>query len=956
MPSFKNFQLIFACLLFIIVATAFHLVSFFFASAQIISSDAIAIRVIPNPSHYSALRWYNEQEFVGSPQSLTVDGYEAVRDGRTVYVNATNINASNLYTNIYLISYNQEAESATVDIFSQILSHWRFNINITSPGHCRQDNSIVCLKDDECPVGDFCDSPKARIIRDTKRLSDLTEINMILDNSYNSEGYYPKLDAGTYLPHKTLSVWPSWQETFSNELNISLPIDPINKLGDCPGYNEVTCWNEQTKQFVKDLPDLPNSSLAYIYYTDVNGAISHLCSVFESGLLITGVNITAGCPEICLDFDGDGYGFPGSSMCTFSETDCDDTNPLVGVGVPENPGSGNCDDGNDNDCDGLIDCEDPDCINDPNCVVTCTDFVCNGICTPPCTPTEDPDCTGAGCCGDGNCDTGENSSNCSADCACTDFVCNGICTPPCTPTEDPDCTGVGCCGDGNCDTGENSLSCLVDCFCTDNDSDGYGVCPDCGVIHGCTFNGDDCDDTVSGAAINPGATEICDGIDNDCNGLTTDGSGEVAPFNSKQDNICAGSLQSCYGILGWLDDYSGVFNYEDSEVSCTDSIDNDCDTLPDGLDPDCTGTCFGVYIDESLWYVASEDPDCDQCDYDDDNDGDQSPGSWSLYPGMADQCDDDCGIVSATVVFTDYEDGVEVTCDDLIDNDCDGHVDCADSPDCDMACCVDTCNSPSQPNCQAVAPSNSQAGVGACCSPAESCYECQTGFFWDGSNCVATCEDKDHDFYSTIGGGNCCGPANDQPCNPGIDCDDNIDWINPGATETCDNNDNNCVGGIDEGCDDDSDDYCDITMTFYNFPVAVCPNTNVPDGSPGDDCDDAPLACGASCFPGNSDICDGYDNDCNIATTDGSGEATPLNSKQADICAGTVQSCNGSSGWQDDYSGVTPPYEAVEVTCDDFLDNDCDGSTDCSDSPDCDSHPACSSTCVFTFAFPCFFP
>lgn len=87
--------------------------------AQQTSADAIAVRVIPNPKHLSAERWYSDQNFSGSPQSITVDGYEAVRDGRTVYVNVGNADSGNLYTNIYLISYNQSAESETVDILDK---------------------------------------------------------------------------------------------------------------------------------------------------------------------------------------------------------------------------------------------------------------------------------------------------------------------------------------------------------------------------------------------------------------------------------------------------------------------------------------------------------------------------------------------------------------------------------------------------------------------------------------------------------------------------------------------------------------------------------------------------------------------------------------------------------------------------------------------------------------------
>ncbi|MCD4760063.1 S8 family serine peptidase, partial [archaeon] len=50
----------------------------------------------------------------------------------------------------------------------------------------------------------------------------------------------------------------------------------------------------------------------------------------------------------------------------------------------------------------------------------------------------------------------------------------------------------------------------------------------------------DCDDT--NIAINPGATEVCDGLDNDCNIDTSDGSGESNPSNSLQYGVCSGSV------------------------------------------------------------------------------------------------------------------------------------------------------------------------------------------------------------------------------------------------------------------------------------------------------------------------------------------------------------------------------------------------------------------------------
>jgi len=114
--------------------------------------------------------------------------------------------------------------------------------------------------------------------------------------------------------------------------------------------------------------------------------------------------------------------------------------------------------------------------------------------------------------------------------------------------------------------------------CTDSDGDTYYAidvsCP----------GSDDCDDTDE--FINPGATEMCNGVDDDCNISTIDGSGEIAPLNSKQDGVCVGSNQSCT-VGAWIDDYSLVVNYEDPEVTCDDGLDNDCDTYIDSNDSDC---------------------------------------------------------------------------------------------------------------------------------------------------------------------------------------------------------------------------------------------------------------------------------------------------------------------------------------------------------------------------------
>lgn len=133
------------------------------------SPDAIGIRVVTNRWHSSPQQWYDQQRFPkGSPQSIVVDGYPAIRDGRTLYVGAGNFAGANLYTNIYILSYNQGARPATVQVFNQLIKNLNFNINQLTPGQCRNidngslllegakkctnDGSTSCLVDAECKL------------------------------------------------------------------------------------------------------------------------------------------------------------------------------------------------------------------------------------------------------------------------------------------------------------------------------------------------------------------------------------------------------------------------------------------------------------------------------------------------------------------------------------------------------------------------------------------------------------------------------------------------------------------------------------------------------------------------------------------------------------------------------------------------------------------------------------
>jgi len=288
--------------------------------AQSDSSDAIGVRIVPNPNHYSISRWYESQGFQGSPQALLVDGYEAIRDGRTVYVNAANIDLTGrkIYTNIYLISYNQNSAPNTVDILGQIVSHWKFNNNLsqgpsatcaisslscTTDVDCVKDSACAitgvassscvlkspknCLVDTDCPTNFFCDNLKSQITRDVKRLGQLEELKEALANFKKVNNRFPSLSAGTYLAGHSISLWPSWAQVLLSDL--ALPqnfIDPVNRLGACPNYDQKTCWNKDTQKFIYDPAasslTLPAGSYAFVYSTDSQGSNYNLCATLES--------------------------------------------------------------------------------------------------------------------------------------------------------------------------------------------------------------------------------------------------------------------------------------------------------------------------------------------------------------------------------------------------------------------------------------------------------------------------------------------------------------------------------------------------------------------------------------------------------------------------------------------------------------------------------------------------
>lgn len=175
--------------------------------------------------------------------------------------------------------------------------------------------------------------------------------------------------------------------------------------------------------------------------------------------------------------------------------------------------------------------------------------------------------------------------------------------------------------------------------------------------------------------------------------------------------------------------------------------------------------------------------------------------------------------------------------------------------------------------------------------------------------------DRDGDGYGTDDSGmHSCAVPPMRASQPG-DCRDDVEQINPGASELCDNLDNNCNEEVDEGCDDDGDDYCDSAFEFGanlegNAPI-ICPL------GAGDCQDDDP-----NIFPGQPELCDGVDNDCDEVEDNGCDEDGDGYCDSADIEPNmTSVSCPMGGGDCDDNDFARNPG-AMEICG--FGDLDCD--------------------------------
>ncbi len=173
--------------------------------------------------------------------------------------------------------------------------------------------------------------------------------------------------------------------------------------------------------------------------------------------------------------------------------------------------------------------------------------------------------------------------------------------------------------------------------CPDGDNDGYAVCDG-----SCTPDtGDQCGDCNDGNnAINPGVADGCDGVDNDCNATTADGSAEAwfgQVCDGADSDLCTEGNFTCTAGAQQCSDTTG------DDVDVCDGADNDCDPA----------TADGSA--EAWFGQACDGADSDLC----------AEGNFTCTAG-AQQCSDNTS------------DTLEV-CDNSVDDDCDGAIDAADN-------------------------------------------------------------------------------------------------------------------------------------------------------------------------------------------------------------------------------------------------------------------------------------
>ncbi len=472
----------------------------------------------------------------------------------------------------------------------------------------------------------------------------------------------------------------------------------------------------------------------------------------------------------------------------------------------------------------------------------------------------------------------------------------------------------------------------------DSDGDGSGTTTftvvQCDAPAGYADDPYDCDDTLSNTY--PGATEYCDGADDDCDGeIDEDSAIDASNWYADADSDGFGDgtapRTACSQPAGHVSDATDC---DDTDATEFPGADEYCD----GDDDDCDGdTDENSAVDASSWYpdddgdsygdvlsgVTACDPpvsyiaDGNDCD---DTDATEFPGADEYCDGDDDDCDgdtDENSAVDAVLFYADsdsdnYGDAATSTraCTRptgyvLDDTDCDD-TDSATHPGADEYC------GGGDEDCDGETDENSAMDV----------------VVWYG--------DTDGDGYGVSGtrAAACAQPSGYAAVSG--DCDDGDSGVSPGALEYCDGEDDDCDGTTDE---DDAVDvitwYRDSDRDDYGVATTTDVDCDRPSGfaSTSTDCDDAD----ADINPGEAELCDSadVDEDCDGLSDDldpgVSGESNWYTDGDGDgYGAGTaIISCDpiaglvSTGGDCDDGAADANPGE-TEV-CNDGIDNDCSG-------------------------------
>jgi hypothetical protein len=469
----------------------------------------------------------------------------------------------------------------------------------------------------------------------------------------------------------------------------------------------------------------------------------------------------------------------------------------------------------------------------------------------------------------------------------------------------------------------------------DADGDGRGVeevrITECDQPDGYAEASGDCDDLD--ASIFPGAEEICDDTDQDCDDrVDEDAVGDGAIWYADYD-------QDGYGTADYVrETCARPDGYVDNADDCDDQ---DVAAFPggievcDGSDDDCDGE-----IDED----GSIDAETFYIDYDSDGYGSDAyvmtacelPEGWS-------ETDDDCDDVTASV-----HPGADEYCDG-VDQDCDGQADETGAVDPetwywdgdgdgygDPLVTTEACDAPSgylddNTDCDDADGSSYPDAPETCDGADNNC----DGWIDEDTAVDATTWYLDSDGDGD-GDPSATSIACDQPADyvaSGTDCDDTDAGAYTGATEVCDSVDNNCDGTVDEDTASDALTwYRDSDGDGYGAASDTTLSCEEPSGfvSIAGDCDDGESAIS----PDADEVCDSVDNNCDGTTDEDTAIDAPTWYADADgdgygdadlpqtACAQpTFTSADATDC--DDSDGAVSPAE-TEI-CLDGKDNDCDG-------------------------------